>query len=128
MTWNYTTFLNIAAIAFTIALLVRFLRTGGSGMMKMRGRSRRDNQRDPRAASAVGHIRRENRPPSGGAGARRQFRELRGRGWTAKGRKGAAGRAGCPFALEPLPSPPLPPTSAGRRLHRHANDRPQRAG
>lgn len=34
VTWNYTTFLNIAAIAFTAILLIRFLRTGGARMMK----------------------------------------------------------------------------------------------
>ncbi|MGI9033531.1 MAG: hypothetical protein ACR2HY_07605 [Acidimicrobiales bacterium] len=34
ITWNYTTFLNLLAIAFTAALLVRFVRTGGAGMSR----------------------------------------------------------------------------------------------
>jgi uncharacterized membrane protein YraQ (UPF0718 family) len=35
VTWNYTTFLNIAFLALTAVLLVRFLRTGGVDMLKM---------------------------------------------------------------------------------------------
>jgi uncharacterized membrane protein YraQ (UPF0718 family) len=35
VTWNYTTFLNIALLALTAILLVRFLRTGGVAMLRM---------------------------------------------------------------------------------------------
>jgi uncharacterized membrane protein YraQ (UPF0718 family) len=35
VTWNYTTFLNIAFLALTAILLVRFLRTGGVAMLRM---------------------------------------------------------------------------------------------
>ena len=37
VTWNYTTYLNIAAIALTLALVWRFLRTDGRMMLKMMG-------------------------------------------------------------------------------------------
>ena len=37
VTWNYTTVLNLVAIAFTVALLIRFVRSGGMGMLKMMG-------------------------------------------------------------------------------------------
>jgi uncharacterized membrane protein YraQ (UPF0718 family) len=35
VTWNYTTFLNIAFLALTVVLVVRFLRTGGPAMLRM---------------------------------------------------------------------------------------------
>ena len=35
MTWNYTTFLNIAFLALSAVLVVRFLRTGGPHMLRM---------------------------------------------------------------------------------------------
>jgi uncharacterized membrane protein YraQ (UPF0718 family) len=35
VTWNYTTILNIVALALTAVLLVRFLRTGGPEMLRM---------------------------------------------------------------------------------------------
>jgi uncharacterized membrane protein YraQ (UPF0718 family) len=35
--WNYTTVLNIVALAVTLVLLVRFLRTGGREMLAMMG-------------------------------------------------------------------------------------------
>jgi uncharacterized protein len=37
ITWNYTTILNIVALALTALLLVRFLRTGGRDMLSMMG-------------------------------------------------------------------------------------------
>ena len=37
ITWNYTTWLNIAALLLTVALLVRFVRTGGREMLAMMG-------------------------------------------------------------------------------------------
>ena len=39
VTWNYTTFLNIAFLLLTATLLVRFVRTGGLGMLRMMGGS-----------------------------------------------------------------------------------------
>ncbi|MDQ6928718.1 MAG: permease [Actinomycetota bacterium] len=35
LTWNYTTFLNVAFLVLAAALLVRFFATGGSAMLKM---------------------------------------------------------------------------------------------
>jgi uncharacterized protein len=37
LSWNYTTFLNIAFLILAAVLVVRFLRTGGPEMMKMMG-------------------------------------------------------------------------------------------
>jgi uncharacterized protein len=37
ITWNYTTYLNIVALALTALLLVRFYRTGGRDMLSMMG-------------------------------------------------------------------------------------------
>ncbi|MGA5699672.1 permease [Peterkaempfera bronchialis] len=39
VTWDYTTWLNIAFLLLTGALLARFLRTGGSAMLRMMGGS-----------------------------------------------------------------------------------------
>jgi uncharacterized membrane protein YraQ (UPF0718 family) len=39
ITWNYTTWLNIAFLLLATALLVRFLRTGGPAMLRMMGGS-----------------------------------------------------------------------------------------
>jgi len=39
VSWNYTTFLNIAFLALATALVVRFLRTGGRQMLAMMGGS-----------------------------------------------------------------------------------------
>jgi hypothetical protein len=38
VTWIYTTFLNIAFLALTAVLVVRFLRTGGPDMLRMMSR------------------------------------------------------------------------------------------
>jgi uncharacterized membrane protein YraQ (UPF0718 family) len=35
--WNYTTYLNIAFLALALALVLRFVRTGGIGMLRMMG-------------------------------------------------------------------------------------------
>jgi hypothetical protein len=35
VSWNYTTALNIAALALSAVLLWRFLRTGGPDMLRM---------------------------------------------------------------------------------------------
>ncbi|MER5274675.1 permease [Streptomyces sp. NPDC002809] len=37
ITWNYTTYLNIVFLALAAALLIRFVRTGGMGMLRMMG-------------------------------------------------------------------------------------------
>lgn len=37
ITWNYTTFLNIAFLVLAASLVVRFFRTGGMGMLRMMG-------------------------------------------------------------------------------------------
>jgi uncharacterized protein len=37
--WNYTTVLNIIFLLLAAALIVRFLRSGGAGMLKMMGGS-----------------------------------------------------------------------------------------
>ena len=37
ITWNYTTILNIVALALAAPLLVRFFRTGGREMLSMMG-------------------------------------------------------------------------------------------
>jgi uncharacterized membrane protein YraQ (UPF0718 family) len=37
ITWNYTTWLNIAFLILAAFLLIRFIRTGGAGMLKMMG-------------------------------------------------------------------------------------------
>lgn len=47
VTWNYTTFLNIAFLALAAALLARLFTTGGAGMLKMMGG-------DPERLSAAG--------------------------------------------------------------------------
>ncbi|NUP75116.1 MAG: permease, partial [Sinomonas sp.] len=39
ISWNYTTWLNIAFLALAALFLVRFVRTGGLGMLKMMGGS-----------------------------------------------------------------------------------------
>jgi hypothetical protein len=39
ITWNYTTWLNIAFLILTAALLIRFVRTGGIPMLRMMGGS-----------------------------------------------------------------------------------------
>ena len=38
ITWNYTTWLNIAFLAVAGLLVWRFLRTGGPGMLRMMNR------------------------------------------------------------------------------------------
>ncbi|WP_399037770.1 hypothetical protein [Streptomyces sp. ASQP_92] len=37
ISWNYTTWLNIAFLMLALALVVRFFRTGGTDMLKMMG-------------------------------------------------------------------------------------------
>jgi uncharacterized membrane protein YraQ (UPF0718 family) len=37
LSWNYTTYLNIAFLLLALVLIVRFLRTGGPAMLKMMG-------------------------------------------------------------------------------------------
>ena len=49
MTWNYTTFLNIAFLVLTAVLVVRFLRTGGPAMLRMM-------ERPPEQQPAANHV------------------------------------------------------------------------
>lgn len=42
--WNYTTILNIIFLAFAALLLVRFVRTGGAGMLRMMNVPERQDQ------------------------------------------------------------------------------------
>jgi len=37
ISWNYTTWLNIAFLLLAVALILRFVRTGGGMMLKMMG-------------------------------------------------------------------------------------------
>ncbi|OIK00949.1 hypothetical protein BIV25_07520 [Streptomyces sp. MUSC 14] len=46
ITWNYTTWLNIAFLLLAAALLVRFLRTGGPAMLRMMGGPPDHEERD----------------------------------------------------------------------------------
>jgi uncharacterized membrane protein YraQ (UPF0718 family) len=39
VTWNYTTWLNVAFLVLVAVLLIRFVRTGGMPMLKMMGGS-----------------------------------------------------------------------------------------
>ncbi|MFC1411561.1 permease [Streptacidiphilus sp. N1-12] len=50
VSWNYTTFLNIAFLLLAVALLIRFARTGGREMLRMMGGS-------PDADHGGGHAR-----------------------------------------------------------------------
>lgn len=44
--WNYTTFLNIAALVVAVVLVIRFARTGGMAMMKMMGGPPADDEHE----------------------------------------------------------------------------------
>lgn len=44
ISWNYTTWLNLVAIALTVVLVYRFVRTGGVPMLKMMGGSPDEHQ------------------------------------------------------------------------------------
>ncbi|MCZ4101580.1 MULTISPECIES: permease [unclassified Streptomyces] len=52
ITWNYTTFLNIAFLLLAAALVIRFLRTGGRDMLRMMGGTP-DPDHDQREHSAA---------------------------------------------------------------------------
>jgi len=54
VTWNYTTFLNIAFLILAAALLIRFLRTGGRNMLRMMGGAP-DNHQDHARGEPRGH-------------------------------------------------------------------------
>jgi uncharacterized membrane protein YraQ (UPF0718 family) len=45
VTWNYTTWLNIAFLVLAVTLLLRFLRTGGRDMLRMMGGAPSQGQR-----------------------------------------------------------------------------------
>lgn len=50
ITWNYTTWLNIAFLLLAAGLLVRFWRTGGPAMLKMMGGSPDHSEQEHDAA------------------------------------------------------------------------------
>jgi hypothetical protein len=80
VTWNYTT-LNIAFLALSAVLVVRFLRTGGPQMLRMMAPGDRALERARRA-------RRTRRPRRSRVGAGR-----RGRGVRLPDAPGGSGRA-----------------------------------
>jgi uncharacterized membrane protein YraQ (UPF0718 family) len=51
ISWNYTTFLNLAFLALALVLIVRFVRTGGPAMLRMMGGSP-ETGRHPQAGHA----------------------------------------------------------------------------
>ncbi|MEU6366932.1 permease [Streptomyces sp. NPDC046931] len=55
VTWNYTTWLNIAFLLLTAALLVRFLRTGGLAMLRMMGGAPHHDGHTEHAGAQEGH-------------------------------------------------------------------------
>jgi hypothetical protein len=72
ITWNYTTWLNIAFLILAAVLVVRFVRTGGIAMLRMMGGSPNDAaehdhshhighshhpsvESDPNSESSAGH-------------------------------------------------------------------------
>ncbi|MEV6294748.1 permease [Streptomyces sp. NPDC051896] len=54
VSWNYTTWLNIAFLLLAAALLVRFLRTGGPAMLRMMGGSPNHGEQDDDHANGHG--------------------------------------------------------------------------
>ncbi|MBL7492784.1 permease [Frankia sp. AgB1.9] len=55
LSWNYTTFLNIAFLALAAALVVRFVRTGGTAMLAMMGGGPNDMAGHDHDAQHKGH-------------------------------------------------------------------------
>jgi hypothetical protein len=49
ISWNYTTFLNLAFLAVALVLIVRFVRTGGPAMLRMMGGNPEETGRHPQA-------------------------------------------------------------------------------
>ncbi|CAG6398648.1 membrane hypothetical protein [Actinacidiphila cocklensis] len=47
VTWNYTTWLNIAFLLLAAALLIRFFRTGGTAMLRMMGGNPAEDEGHP---------------------------------------------------------------------------------
>jgi hypothetical protein len=112
VTWNYTTVLNIVFLVVAVALIVRFLRTGGPQMLRMMNdphaahdhdhghdhghghahdHSAHAQQRHSAQASPVGVTSRRRRT-SGSPPARR----VRGCGRAARGRRCSANRSRSP--------------------------------
>jgi uncharacterized membrane protein YraQ (UPF0718 family) len=54
ITWNYTTWLNIAFLLLAASLLVRFLRTGGPAMLRMMGGTPDHGEHEPDHADGHG--------------------------------------------------------------------------
>ena len=80
VSWNYTTFLNIAFLALAAALVVCFVRTGGTAMLAMMGGG-------PNDMAGHGHGAQHEDHEHGGDQAggsltwRRSSRRTRRRGW-----------------------------------------------
>ncbi|MFD4598404.1 permease [Streptomyces sp. NPDC058464] len=55
ISWNYTTYLNIAFLLLAAALVVRFLRTGGPAMLRMMGGSPEDGEQGHEHDHGHGH-------------------------------------------------------------------------
>jgi uncharacterized protein len=55
ITWNYTTWLNVAALVLTLALLARFFRTGGREMLAMMGGAPDDMAGHDHSGHHAGH-------------------------------------------------------------------------
>ncbi|NUP46385.1 MAG: permease [Catenulispora sp.] len=55
VSWNYTTWLNIAFLVLAAVLAVRFVRTGGTAMLKMMGGGPDDMAHDHGSHEAMGH-------------------------------------------------------------------------
>ena len=55
ITWNYTTWLNIAFLALAAALVIRFVRTGGTAMLAMMGGSPDNDDPDGGASGRDPH-------------------------------------------------------------------------
>jgi uncharacterized membrane protein YraQ (UPF0718 family) len=56
LSWNYTTWLNIASLIFAAVLVVRFVRTGGIPMLKIMGGNPADDAESPRLAQSKGAL------------------------------------------------------------------------
>ena len=52
MSWNYTTWLNIAFLVLAVVLIMRFFRTGGVAMLRMMGGSPDSHEHDQMDAQA----------------------------------------------------------------------------
>ena len=93
ISWNYTTFLDIAFLALAVVLVVRFVRSGGTGMLKrMGGEPAPASSRWPATAA---HTVIESAPTSGGTA--RLTAQRRARARTRPRRRPTAATSPTPF-------------------------------